>query len=144
MTAQLAVRYEFSRDGDDFGWLEADLTTARVSGKAGFWVQWQDVQDWASELAAFPLRSDHRSEADWGQCETDGCNYQPIIKVVICSPPTGNLEVTVTLADHHDGRMQCQGIFRADALALRRFAQDLSAVINRELPQAVLAGMDAP
>ena len=143
MEARLALRYDFSSD-DDFGWLEANLSTAKISGRMGFWVQWQDVKEWASELTAFPMRSNYQSEADWGQSESDGSNYQPIIKIVISASQLGKLDVAVKLADHLDERVGCRGTFSTDFPALQRFAEDLGALMNRQRDEAVLTGVSDP
>ena len=143
MGAQLALRYEFDAH-DDFGWLEAHFSTAKTSGKMGFWVQWQDVREWASELATFPMRSRHRSGVDWGQFESGGGNYRPIIKVVIRASELGRLDVAVNLADYADERVSCRGVFTTDFPALQRFADDLASVMNKKQDEAILIGLNVP
>ena len=142
MKAQLIIRYDFSRDDDDFGWLHAELITLKVSGKAGFWVQWQDIEDWASELADLPMRGGAESQADWGQTESDGSNYQPVIKTVVKVGGTGTLEVIVSLGDYLDPRVHCQSVFETDFPALHNFADELDRLMRREATEAVLVGLD--
>jgi hypothetical protein len=140
MEARLVIRYEHSRDDDDFGWLTADVTTAKASGRGGYWVQWQDVEEWAAELAALPLRSDARSEADWGYLESESGNYHAMVKVVISAAPTGPLEAVVKLGDHIHDRIGCRTVFETGYPEVQRFAAALMAVMRREAEEAVLTG----
>ncbi|WP_034159601.1 hypothetical protein [Sphingomonas sp. ERG5] len=54
MSASLTLRYEFSQD-DDFGWLGVKVQTERFGGSGGFWVQWQDVAEWSTQLLVYPI-----------------------------------------------------------------------------------------
>jgi hypothetical protein len=143
MTTQLALRYRFDQT-DDFGWLEAELSTARVGGTLGFWVQWQDLKEWAAELAAFPMKAGHSSEVDWGFAESDGGPYQSIVKIRIDCGATGHLHISTELADHIEPQINCRGIFDSDFPALEQFARDLAAMMDRKADEAVFAGTEAP
>lgn len=66
MNSSFIVAFEFSRDGDDFGWLTAEVQTPRFRGSNGMWVQWQDVSDLAEALRAHPIKQNDPVTADWG------------------------------------------------------------------------------
>lgn len=139
MSASLTLRYEHSRD-DDFGWLGARVRTARICGTGGFWVQWQDVEEWAAKLAAYPLEGP--AEADWGQVPGGG-DYQTIVGIRVApANRTGALEVRVTLADPDDPRFRCETAFGTHYPDLERFAAALGAMMRREGEEAVLPGGD--
>lgn len=142
MSAQLAVRYEFSSDPeDDFGWLAMSVETDPFVGRGGFWVQWQNVDEWAAKVDAFPFSAQQPCIEEWGQCDSDGSNYEVIIGVsILPANKTGDLDVLVRIADHHDTRRQCQAVFRTNYPDTARFAADLQAVMRREQSEAILVG----
>jgi hypothetical protein len=139
MSASLTLRYEFSAS-DDFGWLEVKVRTSRICGVGGFWVQWQDLEEWAAKLVAYPLNG--AVEADWGQRPSGG-DYQTIVGILL-SPAgtTGELEVRVALADRDDLRFRCETAFSTHYPDLERFAAALSKMMKREADEAVLLGVD--
>lgn len=143
MSASLALTYDFSRDDDDFGWLPASLKTPMLSGSFGFWVQWQDVTEWGEALFHYPIPRDRPVVADWGMFESDGTNYQPIVKVaVVAVDAAGHLDVEVHLSDHADRRRQCETVFRTTYAELARFGAELRAMMGRTSKEAVLTGYD--
>jgi hypothetical protein len=142
MTATLTLRYEFSLDADDdFGWLAVSVETDSFVGRGGFWVQWQDVEEWAVKLAAHPFSTDGPCVQEWGQCDGDGSNYEVIIGVsLLPANKTGDLEVLVCIADHHDTRRQCQAVFRTNCPDTAKFAAEMQAIMRREKYEVVLLG----
>jgi hypothetical protein len=138
MSASLTLRYEFSRD-DDFGWLGAKVRTAKICETGGFWVQWQDVEEWAAKLAACPLPGP--VDADWGYSE--GGEYETVVGILLApAGATGELDVRVTLADSDDPRVRCDAAFNTRYPDLERFATALGKMMKREAQEAVLLGAD--
>jgi len=141
MDAGLTVKYEFSQDDDDFGWLDVAVRTPSFSGAAGFWVQWQDVVEWDAKLFLYPIPVGHAVDEEWGQSDSDGSNYQVIVGIRIApANRTGDLEVRVKLADHIDTHCHCETAFRTTYSEVERFAVELKAVMNREGEEALLTG----
>jgi len=143
MSASLTLTYDFSRDDDDFGWLQAKVQTPPVSGTLGFWVQWQDVAEWGEALFHYPIPRDSPVIVDWGLSESDGTNYQPVVKVAIVAvDAVGHLDVEVHLSDRADRRRQCQAVFRTTYAELARFGAEIGAMMGRTSDEAVLTGYD--
>jgi len=142
MTAKLTLRYEFSSDpDDDFGWLAVSVETDAFAGRGGFWVQWQNVEEMAPKLDAFPFSSANPFVEEWGQCNSDGSNYEVIVGIsILTANKTGDLDVIVRIADHHDTRRQCQAVFRTNYPDTTRFATELKTVMNRQRDEAALLG----
>ena len=116
------------------------MRTARIWGVGGFWVQWQDLEEWAAKLVAYPL--DGPVEADWGQVPA-GCDYQTVVGILVAAANrTGALEVRVTLTDRDDPRFRCETVFTTRYPDLERFAAELGAMTKREAEEAVLRGGD--
>lgn len=136
--ANLSLTYEFGRD-DDFGWLAATVDTDFVRATGGYWVQWQDVAEWAAALAQYPAKSDAPFDADWGYSE-DG-THLPVVAISIASTDrTGPLEVSVALTDHVARRHAARSVLRVAPVALVRFAEDVAAMMRRERADAILTG----
>jgi len=143
MTASLTLTYDFSRDDDDFGWLQAKVQSSKASGVFGFWVQWQDVEQWGETLFRYPIPRGDPLIADWGQSDSDGGNYQPIVKVTIAPiDRSGHLEVVVHLSDHADQRNQCRAAFGTTHAELGRFAVEIREMMARRGSDAELTGQD--
>lgn len=141
MGAKLTIRYQFSLDDDDFGWLAVSVETEPFAGQGGFWVQLQDVDEWTAKLDAYPFSTEDPCVVDWGQCDSDGSNYQVIIGIkIIPANKTGDLDVVVRVADHHDTRRQCQAVFRTNYPDTERFAAQMRTIMRREADEAVLLG----
>lgn len=139
MNASLTLRYEFSRD-DDFGWLGAKVRTAKICETGGFWVQWQDVEEWAEKLAACPLPSP--VEGDWGYWPSGGA-WETVVGIWIePAGGTGDVRVRVTLADSEDPRIRCETAFSTRNPDVERFASALIRMMKREADEAVLVGRD--
>lgn len=142
MTAALTLRYEFSsHPDDDFGWLSVTVRTDAFTGRGGFWVQWQNVRAMASKLNTYPFSPENPFVEEWGQCDSDGSNYEVIVGISILPVnKTGDLDVIVRIADHHDTRRQCQAVFRTNYSYTANFAVELEALMDRQRDEAVLLG----
>ncbi len=142
MTAKLTLRYEFSSDpNDDFGWLALAVETDRFAGSGGFWVQWQNVAEMVPKLGAYPFSSENPFVEEWGQCDSNGSNYEVIVGIsVLPANKTGDVDVIVRIANHIDTRRQCQAVFRTNYPEMANFASELRAVMDRQRDSAVLLG----
>lgn len=142
MTAELTLRYEFSSDpDDDFGWLSATVRTDAFTGRGGFWVQRQNLVEMAPKLDAYPFSPANPFVEEWGQCDSDGSNFEVIIGISILPVnKTGDLDVIVRIADRHDTRRQCQAVFRTNYFNTANFAVELRALMGRQRDEAVLLG----
>ena len=100
MSSSLTFAYKFTGDPkDDFGWLNVAIVTERISGRGGFWVQWQDVKEFGEELSTYPIPREAPIKAEWGYEPWEGDAL--VVSVEIA--PAGNrgdLEVKVWLRDH--------------------------------------------
>lgn len=142
MNSSLTLKYEFSRDGDDFGWLTARVETRDFSGRNGMWVQWQDVTEFAQALAAYPIAADEPIVREWG---FGGDGDHEVVTSVSIAPQgrTGGLIVDVYLANYYDLFHRCQTCFQSDYPTLDRFRRDLASMMRREAQTAVLSGSEA-
>lgn len=142
MTAELTLHYEFNCDpDDDFGWLAVSVQTDLFTGRGGFWVQWQDVKEMAPKLEAYPFSFANPFVEEWGQSNSDGSNYEVIVGIsILPANKTGDLDVIVRIADHHDTRRQCQAVFQTSYSNTANFAVELKALMNRQRDLAVLLG----
>jgi hypothetical protein len=139
VNSSLTLAYEFSRDGDDFGWLEASLSTPDFSARNGMWVQWQDLTSFAEELLRYPLTRESPAEAEWAVGE-DG-RTEAITRIVVApAGSTGALVCFVYLANYYENADRCQVRFGTDYPSLARFADALGAMMRKEVPSAVLTG----
>lgn len=100
MSSNLTFAYTFTGDpNDDFGWLDVAVTSARTSGRGGFWVQWQDVAEFGEKLSTYPITPEAPLKVAWGYEPWEGDAL--VVSVEIA--PAGNrgdLAVKVWLRDH--------------------------------------------
>lgn len=140
--ANLTLSYKFSDDDDDFGWLAACFESARLSATGGFWVQWQDVAEWAEQLFQFPIPADKPVDADWRQTDLSGGNRQSIVRIRIAPVGrSGQLEVHLVLSDHNERRHRIETVFRTEYGLLERFATEVRQMMQRRAEKAVLEGI---
>ena len=138
MTPGLILRYEFRKDGDDFGWLELDVRTEDFSGRGGFWVQWQDVVEFGEELAQYPIPADG-IERSWGYRENDvdetvlACRIRP-------ANGRGALDVHVMVADQYEPKRSVSALFRTNYPDVERFRGEIDRMMKREAAEAALTG----
>lgn len=139
MNSRLTLEYEFSRDGDDFGWLATRVETPDFIGRNGMWVQWQDLVGFADTLGRYPLEADHHIAEEWGVGE--GGEYVAVTRLAIGPKGrTGGLLCNVELANYFDTWNRCRTHFLTDYPSLARFREQIAALMRKEAPQAVLDG----
>jgi len=138
MRGSLTLKYEFNPDpNDDFGWLEARVEADGFCGANGFWVQWQDVVEFASSLSQYPLPKGQRVEAEWGYSE--GGTYTRVTFISLtASNRGGGIAVCVDLADSYDVRRRCQLVFETSYANLSDFRVGLESLMKRAGESAVL------
>jgi hypothetical protein len=139
MNSTLVLEYEFSRDGDDFGWLMAKVQTPHFRGRNGMWVQWQDVGDFAASLSAYPISADSPVLGEWGIGEQG--KYTEIIKVGIAPKgATGALVANVSLANYYEPENRCSTRFETDYPSLSEFREAIERMMHNRTGTAVLNG----
>ncbi|MES2496040.1 MAG: hypothetical protein V4618_07995 [Pseudomonadota bacterium] len=140
MNSTLVLEYEFSSDGDDFGWLIAKVQTPLFSGRGGMWVQWQDVGDFAASLSAYPINADRPVLGEWGFAEQG--QYTEIIKVrIVPKDATGALVATVSLANYDEPENRCSTCFQTDYSSLSGFREEIERMLHNRTGSAVLNGL---
>jgi hypothetical protein len=139
--SRLTLRYEYDRTPpiDDFGWLAAEVQTDRYSGMGGFWVQWQDVVEFADKLKQFPTPFDAPIRGQWGFEMQEG-NDLILSIAVAAGTSTGDLVVRVEMADHHLPEERLRTSFVTGYAQLALFASALAEVMARSVDEAVLSG----
>ncbi|QNP43738.1 hypothetical protein H9L15_03475 [Sphingomonas daechungensis] len=138
MADNLTLAYEFTNDpNDDFGWLAASVEASGFRARNGFWVQWQDLVEFASRLAPYPLPTNGPVEAEWGYSENGEYTRVTLISLSQTSA-TGKVSVSVDLADYYEPRRRCQVIFDTSYASLELFRQELEDLMARKKETAVL------
>lgn len=145
--SQLILKYEYDESfynkdltRDDFGRLTLSVETLQFSGCGGFWVQWQDVVEFGESLAAFPITADAPPKACWSYRQSDGSEV--VILNVMISPAnlTGDLLVSVEIADDSEPRRRVFTTFVTHYPDLEAFGRSIARVMERKLDEAVLRG----
>jgi hypothetical protein len=136
--SELVFTYEYAA-GDDFGRLKMVVTTERYSGRGGFWVQWQDVQEFAELLDAYPIDPKVPLQAQWGYEMQEGDDL--ILSVgVMPANLTGDLLVQVEVADEHNQYQRVRASFVTNYPDLNDFRLSIVRLMDREVDRAVLIG----
>lgn len=131
--------FDKSLDRDDFGRLTLRVETEAFAGEGGFWVQWQDVVEFGQSMNAFPIQPDNPIVRQWGYEMQEGDDV--IIRISIGPKnTTGDLLVSVVVADDHDQSQRLTVSFRSGYPALDTFREDIARMMKREITQAVLKG----
>ncbi|RZF63788.1 hypothetical protein EWE75_14235 [Sphingomonas populi] len=139
MNSKLVLEYEFSPDGDDFGWLIAKVQTPQFGGRNGMWVQWQAVGDFAASLSAYPINADSPVLGEWGFGEQG--QYTEITKIGIAPKgSTGGLIINVTLANYYEPENRCSTRFETDYPSLSEFREEIERMMHNRTGSAVLQG----
>ena len=139
MNSKLILEYEFSQDGDDFGWLRAEVQTSCFSGRNGMWVQWRDVIDFAASLASYPIQADRSVTEEWGFNERG--QYAEITKISITPEGlTDVLAVNVSLANYYEPASRCSICFKTDYPSLDRFRAEIEQMMRDRAGSAALFG----
>ena len=139
MSNSLTLAYEFSNDPkDDFGWLVIAAEGNGFAGTAGYWVQWQDVVEWAAMLDAFPLPSSG-IKREWGYTE-EGTYYQVIYIGLSQSTPGGRLSVSLGLRDYYDRSLHAEFCFETSYSRLAEFKAEVERLMAGTSEGAMLLG----
>lgn len=144
--SKLVLKYEFDRSysdqslpRDDFGRLDLLAETERLSGRGGFWVQWQDVKEFGESLDIYPILADRPIAAQWGFDMQEGDDL--ILRLEISAHDTrGNLRVEFELADDYDPQHRVKGSFLTNYPEIDAFRIGIARMMDRETNQAVLNG----
>jgi hypothetical protein len=135
---QLTLRYEFDA-ADDFGWLDVEVRTDMFSGRAGFWVQWQDVEEFGQSLRAYPIAADAPLRGAWGFEPWEGDSL--IIRIEVApANRRGDLKVEVEVADHIEPTERLRASFRTNYPQLEAFSGSIEKLMKRQTEEAVLTG----
>ena len=138
MVGSVTFAYEFSGDpNDDFGWLAVTAEADGFRGANGFWVQWQDVGEFAERLSQYPFPSDEPIEAEWGYSE-EGAYTRVTYVSLRPTDARGNITVTVDLADYYDVRRRCQLVLQTTYANIADFGEGLRKLMERKSENAVL------
>ncbi len=139
--SRLAIRYEYDRTPpiEDFGWLSAAVQTERYSGSGGFWVQWQDVVEFADKLRQYPIAPDAPVRAQWGFEMQEGTDLILSIEVAAANK-LGDLVVRIEMADHLRPEERLRTSFITGYAEVASFASALSGVMAKSVDEAVLGG----
>lgn len=134
---KLVLRYKF--DADDFGRLSLEVVTEHFSGKGSFWVQWQDVIEFAEQLAVDPIEVENPIVAQWGYDMQEGNDL--ILRISIAPKnPIGDLTVSVEVADDDEPARRLNTSFRSGYAALDLFRRDIVRLMEKKTDEAVLFG----
>ncbi|KPF75895.1 MAG: hypothetical protein HEQ21_04950 [Blastomonas sp.] len=144
--AKLLLSYRFDQsyfdkelDRDDFGRLSIRFETENFTGSGGFWVQWQDVVRFGDDLVAYPINAESPIIAQWGYEMQKGDDL--IIRIAVAPKnKTGDLLVSVVLADDHDQSQRLNGSFVTEYAAIESFRQDIARMMTDGAHEAVLHG----
>jgi hypothetical protein len=127
---------------DDLGRLSVAVATECVSGRGGFWVQWQDVREFGERLADYPLSPEAPVVGQWGYEMQEGEDL--ILRIEITpANKTGDLLVRVEIADdlHDPGpRDRVRSSFLTNYPQLESFRSDIAKLMDGEISEAVLTG----
>lgn len=139
----LTFRYRY--DGtpthvlDDFGWLEMRVVTESRSGVGGFWVQWQDVNEFGEKLSAYPINPNAPLAEQWGYSKNG--KYEKILGVEIAPANTrGDLTVRVEIADTDDPSDCIKASFQTKYPDLAAFQIEIAQLMAGEIEEARLKG----
>ncbi len=135
----LTLTYRFDA-GDDDGWLGVEVKSENFSGRGGFWVQWQEVEEFGQSLRAYPITSDAPIVREWGyeQCEGDALVIG--IKVAAANL-TGELNVSVEVANNHETAERVRTSFLTHYPQLEAFSAGIASLMARASKEAVLLGI---
>jgi len=134
--SRLILRYH--RDPyDSYNPLGADVETPRFRGRGGMEVPWQDLQDFAAALAAYPIPAGTSVESHWGfrKCEGDD-----LILLIEITPLNlrGDLRARVEIADQDNPSQRLRAAFKTNYSAIDRFRKQLLAMAEGEAFEAEL------
>ncbi|MCJ8156099.1 hypothetical protein [Sphingomonas sp. LaA6.9] len=139
MNCTFAFEYEFSRDGDDFGWLMAHVQAPNFSRRNGMWVQWEALVDFSASLARYPIEAEKPIACEWGFSENG--KYTAVTKLKV-SPEgsTGGLAASVLLANYDKPEDRCQARFQTNYPSLLQFQHEIDRMMREKVGVAILTG----
>ena len=124
---------------DNFGRLSLIVETEKFKGKAGFWVQWQDVVEFGESLNQYPIKQDAPISVQWGFDNQEGDDL--IIRLKILPRGSrGELTASIELADDYEPSQRLTVSFRTTYSAVELFRSDIAKLMKREIEEAVLLG----
>jgi hypothetical protein len=143
---RLVLRYRYddshfhpALDRDDFGRLTVSVETETQAGTGGFWVQWQDIVEFAGSLSEYPIAIENPISAQWGYESLEGDDL--IIGIVIGPKDAlGELTASIEVADDHEQWHRVRTSFRTGYPALEMFKRDIERLMKSEIEEAVLQG----
>ena len=145
MSSSLTFAYKFSGDPeDDFGWLDVAVASESISGRGGFWVQWQDVKEFGERLSTYPIPPEAPLKAEWGYEPWEGDAL--VISVEIApAGGRGDLSVKVWLRDHTEmGEGEPSECLRTSFITnypdLEAFRLAIANLMNGKADEAQLLG----
>lgn len=131
--------FDAELDRDDFGRLALRFESDNFMGSGGFWVQWQDVVRFGEKLAVYPIREEAPVIVQWGYEMHQGDDL--IIRIAIAPKNnTGDLLVSVVIANDHDQSQRLHSSFITDYAAIDSFRRDIARMMTDGEHQAVLHG----
>ena len=136
--SNLTLRYLRSAE-DDFGRLHASVETSDFSGRGSAYAQWQDVDAFARNLSAYPLREDEPPILRCGFNDGHRDNLLILVEVTP-SDNRGTLRVRVEIADPVEPTRRVRTHFTSHYPQLADFQNALLQVIRSDVHEAVLRG----
>jgi hypothetical protein len=144
-TNSLRLTYSFSNDPeDDFGCLGVKVITECFTAENGWWVQWQDVEDFAEQLGRLTTNQSSPVEFSAGYKAPDR-DWADVFHIALT--PLGrdsSVDVFVRLMDQNRSSHRCETGFRTTLRAIEFFQRDVAALMRKERNDAELIGTDAP
>lgn len=142
MSSSLTLAYKFSGDPEeDFGWLDVAVVSEKISGRGGFWVQWQDVKEFGEELSTYPILPEAPLTAEWGYEPWEG---DALVVSVVIAPAgrRGDLAVRVWLRDMGEGQpSEClRTSFLTHYPELEAFKLEIANLMDGKADKAKLLG----
>ncbi|RSU46320.1 hypothetical protein [Sphingomonas sp. S-NIH.Pt15_0812] len=143
---RLTLRYRYDAsffdpklDTDDFGYLSISAEAKGFAGRGGFWVQWQDIKEFAEALSVYPIADQNPVVAQWGYDMQTGDDL--MVRMEIASADKrGNLTARFEVADNDDPRNRVRGAFLTTYADVDAFRSSIARMMNNEIEEAVLIG----
>ena len=145
MSSSLTFAYKFTGDpNDDFGWLDVTVVSERISGRGGFWVQWQDVKEFGEKLSIYPIAPEAPLKAEWGYEPWEGDALVVSIEIAAANK-RGDLSVKVWLRDYTEmGEGESSECLRTSFIThypeLESFGLEIAKLMNGKTDEAKLLG----
>ncbi|MFC0590551.1 hypothetical protein ACFFF7_14160 [Novosphingobium aquiterrae] len=146
MSGQLSLGYLYDssfddpkKPRDDFGSLRLSVQSADFFGRTAFWVQWQDVREFADDLVAYTASSVAVFSRQWGYNLHEGDDL--IIRLQFDRLAKDEYILTAELADGHQPEDRVLTRFKTNSQAVLWFVRDVKKVMDRDLAEAILLGV---